>query len=71
MNQHGMQRFLSDCGKAVVYVENDMALGVFHDFLLKLKGTMVDKMVECQKQEQAQTDSQKQLDKGENDGICS
>ena len=46
-----MQCFESECGKAKIYVENDMPLGVFHDFLMLIKGNMIDRMVQAQKQE--------------------
>lgn len=37
--------FESPCGKANIYVEADMPIGVFHDFLMQIKGQMVDRMV--------------------------
>jgi len=52
MNAKLTQFFESECGKAKVFVENDMAIGVFHDFLMGLKGLMVDRMVAAH-QEQA------------------
>jgi hypothetical protein len=45
MNQKTMQSFESVCGKAKIYVENDMPIGIFHDFLMMIKGLMVDRMV--------------------------
>lgn len=62
MNQKAMQSFESSCGKARIYVDSDMPIGVFHDFLLQVKGNMVDRMVEAQKQEQAITDAHKESD---------
>ena len=59
MNQKATQCFESPCGKASIYVENDMPLGVFHDFLMLIKGSMVDRMVESQKQERAIADAHK------------
>ena len=46
MKSKVFHEFVSDCGKAKVYVENDMQLGVFHDFLMHLKGAMVERMVQ-------------------------
>lgn len=43
---------MSECGKCIILVENDMPIGNFHDFLLSIKGHMVDKMVSAQKQEE-------------------
>lgn len=40
-----VQQFTSECDKAKIYVENDMPIGVFHDFLMMIKGLMVDRMV--------------------------
>ena len=57
-----MQQFSSECGKAMIFVENDMAIGIFHDFLMKIKGSMVDRMVAAHKEQEAQIESQKQQD---------
>lgn len=43
--QKQVQQFISDCQRAKIYVENDMPIGVFHDFLMMIKGLMVDRMV--------------------------
>lgn len=45
MNQKTFHSFESTCGKAKIYVQNDMAIGVFHDFLMEIKGLMVDRMI--------------------------
>ncbi len=50
--QIGTQLFPSPCGKIKLYIENDTALGVFHDFLMLVKGEMVDRMIRSQKQEE-------------------
>ncbi len=50
--QIGTQLFPSACGKIKLYIENDTALGVFHDFLMLVKGEMVDRMIRSQKQEE-------------------
>lgn len=60
MPKKSMQSFQSDCGKAKVFVDSDMPIGIFHDFLMELKGAMVDRMVEFHKQQQEMSESQKQ-----------
>lgn len=57
-----VQYFESPCGKAKIYVENDLAIGVFHDFLMHMKGLMVDRMVEAHKQQIAEMSQQKEID---------
>ena len=52
MNQKTVQLFESTCGKAKIFVENDMPIGVFHDFLMLMKGLMVDRMVQAQKEQE-------------------
>lgn len=41
--------FESECKKAKIYVKNDMPIGVFHDFLMLIKGAMVEKMMSAHK----------------------
>lgn len=67
MDQFATQCFKSECGKARIYVENDMSIGAYHDFLLQNKGMMVDKMVEAQKQEKAMSEAQKNESCAESD----
>ena len=47
-----MQCFESECGKAKIMVENDMPIGVFHDFLMMMKGLMVERMVKAHKEQE-------------------
>lgn len=54
MNQKTTQLFETENGKARVYVDHDMPIGEFHDFLMILKGTMVERMVEAQKAQEKQ-----------------
>jgi len=61
MQNKPVQMFNSDCGKVKVLVDNDMPIGVFHDFLMELKGMMVDRMVEAHKQQQKETEEQEAL----------
>jgi len=60
-------QFLSECGRAKVFVENDMPIGVFHDFLMSMKGQMVERMIEAHKQQVAELEAQKKLDQPECD----
>lgn len=54
-----VQQFVSQCGRAKIYVENDMPIGVFHDFLMEMKGLMVDRMIQAHKEQIAQAEAQK------------
>lgn len=47
-----MQAFESSCGKAKIFVEHDMPIGIFHDFLMEMKGLMVDRMVAAHKEQE-------------------
>lgn len=51
-----MQYFESECKRARVCVENDMPIGVFHDFLMQLKGEMVERMVKAHKEQKEQAE---------------
>ena len=53
--------FCSEDGKVKIYCDNDTPLGNLHDFLMQVKGNIVERMVEAQKQEQAVADSQKEF----------
>lgn len=59
--QKQVQEFLSSCGKAKIYVENEMPIGIFHDFLMQIKGLMVERMVQAQKQQEAEAEAAMQL----------
>lgn len=62
IQQLASQKFSSPCGKAHMYVENDMPVGSFHDFVLQVKGQMVDLMVKAQKEEHEMAEAQKKSD---------
>ncbi len=51
IDQRDIQSFETLCGKAKIYVETDMAIGIFHDFLMHVKGVMVERMIEAHKQQ--------------------
>lgn len=60
--QKPVQQFVSSCGRVKCYVENDMPIGVFHDFLMEMKGMMVDRMVQAHKEQVEQAAAQRQQD---------
>lgn len=59
--QKSVTEFISTCARAKIYVENDMPIGVFHDFLMELKGLMVDRMVSAHQEQLAQAEAAKEL----------
>lgn len=66
MKQIPSQCFTSECGKARIYVENDIAIGVFHDFLMMIKGLMVEKMVKVHNEEKQLSEEMKKQEEEEN-----
>ena len=60
MEMKSMHRFTSECDKAHVYVESDMPIGVFHDFLMLIKGAMVDRMTKAHKEQLKEIEASKQ-----------
>ncbi len=58
--QKPTQLFKSECGKAQILVENDMPIGLFHDFLMLIKGLMVERMVQAHKEQVEQQEAMKQ-----------
>lgn len=50
--QISTQKFESEDKKAIIIVDNDMSIGKFHDFLMKVKGQMIDIMIKNQKEEE-------------------
>ncbi len=50
-----VNQFTSPCEKARIFVENDMPIGVFHDFLMQIKGMMVDRMISAHNEQIAQS----------------
>lgn len=57
--QKAVQQFLSPCGKAKIFVENEMPIGIFHDFLMEIKGLMVDRMVAAHQEQVAAAQANK------------
>lgn len=69
MNQKPVTQFTSPCSKARIYVENDMPIGVFHDFVMHIKGLMVDRMVAAHNEQVSQAcEAMKDLPKEDNLG---
>jgi len=62
MEQTATQCFQSVCGKAKIYVDNTMPIGIFHDFLMEIKGAMVERMVVAHKDHEAQNAAAKAED---------
>lgn len=52
--------FNSECNKAKIYVQNDMPIGLFHDFLMAIKGMMVDRMVAAHQEQTTHSEAMKQ-----------
>lgn len=59
MKQKTSQSFTSDDGKIQVICDGTTALGELHDFLLVLKGHIVDRMIKAQKEEEAMAEAHK------------
>lgn len=49
--QKPVQQFTSECQRSRILVDSDMPIGVFHDFLMMVKGMMVDRMVAAHQQQ--------------------
>lgn len=49
--QKPVQQFTSDCKLANIFIDNTMPIGSFHDFLMMVKGMMVDRMVAAHQQQ--------------------
>jgi hypothetical protein len=76
-SQRAMQCFESKDGKAKIFVENDMAIGLFHDFLMEMKGTMVEKMIVAHKEQIDEMEKHKSItnqeapcESSEENGCC-
>jgi hypothetical protein len=67
LKQRASQLFESECGRAKIYVENEMPIGSFHDFLMFIKGLMVDRMVAAHKEQQEQCAAQKEENESQSD----
>lgn len=63
MKNTPMQCFESDCGNAKIYVNNNMPIGIFHDFLMEMKGHMVDRMVDAHKKQEKEIQEHEALER--------
>ncbi len=61
MKQSPVHMFASACEKAKIFVEQDMPIGVFHDFLMEIKGLMVERMVAAHQQQVSEVEAMKNL----------
>ena len=52
MKQVSLAKFQSDDGKVSILCDADTALGNLHDFLMAVKGEIVDRMIKAQKDEE-------------------
>lgn len=68
MKQIPCQNFISDNGKIKVIIDNDEPVGSIHDFLMKVKGLVIEIMIKAHKEELAHAEEQKKLDQGSLDG---
>jgi len=62
MKQTGTQTFTSEDNKFAVICDNTLSLGSLHDYLLELKGTVVEMISKAQAQEKEATDAVKAKD---------
>ncbi len=46
-------QFISEDKKISLYCDSDTSLGLLHDFLMDVKGNIVDRMIKAQKEEEA------------------
>lgn len=51
MKQDQIVRFKSEDGKSLILCDADTSLGALHDFLMAVKGNVVERISEAQKQE--------------------
>ena len=59
MKQGQVHVFSSECGRVIINVDKDMPIGVFHDFLMEIKGLMVDRMVIAHQEQLQQAQAMK------------
>jgi len=60
MKQENIIKISSEDKKISIYCDADTPLGLMHDFLLLLKGNIVERMSAAQNEEQAVTDKLKE-----------
>lgn len=62
MKQTGTQTFTSEDNKFIVICDNTLSRGSLHDYLLELKGAVVETISKAQAQEQEASDAVKAAD---------
>lgn len=62
MKQENAVRFASEDTRIQLFCDANVSLGALHDFLMEVKGTIVERMVSAQKAEEEVTKKQKELD---------
>lgn len=60
MKQRTMQCFESECGRARIFVDHDMPIGAFHDFLFQVKSKMIEIMKDAENADQKSNDENKE-----------
>lgn len=68
MQQQAQAKFQSENGKVQLLCDNDTALGDLHDFLMAIKGEIVQRMVKAQKDEEKASEEHKKQEC--EDGDC-
>lgn len=63
MKQENIVKIVSEDKKMVLLCDSDVSLGSLHDFLLSLKGEVVGRIQQAQKEEQRASDEVKAKDK--------
>jgi CO dehydrogenase nickel-insertion accessory protein CooC1 len=62
MKQLNAVKFISEDGKMMVVCDADTNVGLLHDFLLEIKGNVVEKIIAAQKQEREAAEKVKEAD---------
>ena len=62
MKQKNTVKFISEDNKIMVICDSDTNVGSLHDFLLEIKGIVVDKITAAQKQEKEAAEKVKEQD---------
>lgn len=62
MKQVNIVKFISEDSKMIVLCDADTNIGSLHDFLLEVKGNIVEKIIAAHKQEQEAAEKVKEAD---------
>ena len=62
MKQINTVKFISEDSKMMVICDSDTNVGSLHDFLLEIKGNVVEKILSAHKQEQEAAEKVKEAD---------